>query len=241
MTAPYHPPAKQIATTTPTTAPQTEPVERPIVFREEKLGQQTVLVRAASVAVKVRPINNENGQSVVDVSVELRDCRQHINGEGGLGEIPRATYPVPTFEVPMNAVQRAMAGQNLTYYESPAARLLGNQLSLIHDHTQLINVIIAESNGRASFAVSCLILVMVGSALGMMFRSGNFLTAFAVSFIPALLSITLIIAGQRTAGNLPLKFDAANNPLKLGLSLIWTGNLVNLVLAVGLLWKLGRR
>ena len=60
------------------------------------------------------------------------------------------------------------------------------------------NGIVSESNSRASFAVSCLILVMVGCSLGMMFRSGNFLTAFAVSFIPALLCITLIVAGQQT-------------------------------------------
>ncbi|HEX8912014.1 MAG TPA: LptF/LptG family permease, partial [Humisphaera sp.] len=50
----------------------------------------------------------------------------------------------------------------------------------------LKNNILAESNGRASFAVSCLILVLVGTALGMMFKSGNFLTAFAISFVPAL-------------------------------------------------------
>jgi hypothetical protein len=82
---------------------------------------------------------------------------------------------------------------------------------------------------------------MVGCALGMMFRSGNFLTAFAVSFVPALLTITLIIAGQRTATHIPQHFTGANNPLQVALFLIWGGNVVNLVLAVALLWKLQRR
>ena len=51
--------------------------------------------------------------------------------------------------------------------------------------TVLSNDIRSESHGRVSFALSCLILVIVGCCLGMMFKSGNFLTAFAVSFVPA--------------------------------------------------------
>jgi hypothetical protein len=76
--------------------------------------------------------------------------------------------------------------------------------------------------------------------LGMIFRSGNFLTAFAVSFIPALLSITLTIAGQRTAANFPYRANASN-PLMLGLWLIWTGNVVNLIIASCLLLRLHRK
>ena len=45
--------------------------------------------------------------------------------------------------------------------------------------------ITAEIHSRASFGVSCLVLVMVGTALGMLLRSGDFLSAFAVSVIPA--------------------------------------------------------
>ena len=107
---------------------------------------------------------------------------------------------------------KKIAGHDLAYYESPAAASLGDQKMLTREKVATINSIIAESNGRASFAISCLILVMVGCALGMMFKSGNFLTAFAVSFIPALLSITLIIAGQRTASRLPLHYNGTQQP-----------------------------
>ena len=83
-------------------------------------------------------------------------------------------------------------------------------------------------------------------ALGLMFRSGNYLTAFAISFIPALFTITLIVAGQRVSGSLPEKLTVdvrtfANKPLHTGLTLIWTGNCVNLVLAVVLLGRLQRK
>jgi hypothetical protein len=79
-----------------------------------------------------------------------------------------------------------------------------------------------------------------------MFRSGNFLSAFAVSFIPALVTITLIVAGQRVSGSVPdpLKTDLAqyiDTPLQLGLALIWAGNCVNFVLAVVLLGRLQKK
>jgi hypothetical protein len=84
--------------------------------------------------------------------------------------------------------------------------------------------------------------VMVGCALGIMFRSGNFLTAFAVSVIPALLSIVLIVTGQHTCENIPYEIKSGfHNPLSIGLTLIWSGNLVVLVIATVLLTKLQRR
>ena len=61
--------------------------------------------------------------------------------------------------------------------------------------------ITAEIHGRASLSIACLVLVTVGCTLGMMFRSGNFLSAFSVSFVPALLSIALIVTGQQICGN----------------------------------------
>ena len=75
----------------------------------------------------------------------------------------------------------------------------------------------------------------------MMFRSGNFLTAFAVSVIPAMLSTVLIVTGQHTAESTPLGVDAAHNPLRLGLAIIWSGNAVIGVAAVVLLVRLQRR
>jgi hypothetical protein len=86
-----------------------------------------------------------------------------------------------------------------------------------------------------------LILVIVGCALGMMFKSGNFLSAFALSVVPALVCIALIVAGQHTCENVPWKLDNFQNPLSLGLSLIWSGNVVVLVLAAVLWTRLTRQ
>jgi len=64
---------------------------------------------------------------------------------------------------------------------------------------RLTNGIKSEIHARASFSVACWVLVLVGCGLGMMFRSGNFLSAFAISVIPAGMCILLIITGQHTA------------------------------------------
>jgi hypothetical protein len=77
-----------------------------------------------------------------------------------------------------------------------------------------------------------------------MFRSGNFLNAFAVSVVPALISIALIITGQHTCENLPPAHQITSsfsNPLNLGLALIWSGNAVVAVIALALIGKLQRQ
>jgi lipopolysaccharide export LptBFGC system permease protein LptF len=94
--------------------------------------------------------------------------------------------------------------------------------------------IVAEIHSRVSFAVSCLILVVVGCALGMMFRTGNYLGAFSLSVIPALLCIALMVTGQHVVEN-------ESNLLKLGLGIIWSGNAIVLILATILLGHLRRQ
>ena len=106
---------------------------------------------------------------------------------------------------------------------------------------RLNNCIMSELHSRCSFALSCLILVIVGCCLGMMFKSGNYLTAFALSVIPALVCIALIVAGQHTCENVPWNLTNFKNPLNLGLTLIWSGNAMVLVIAVALGWRLQRQ
>jgi hypothetical protein len=143
--------------------------------------------------------------------------------------------------VPIPQSLRDLEHRPLDDYRSKAAAGAGNQRALERQLIVLNNDIVSEMHGRMAFALSCLILVLVGCSLGMMFRSGNFLTAFAISFIPALLSITLIIAGQQTCGNIPWNRGLGwENPLKMGVALIWSGNVANLALSSGLLWRLWR-
>jgi lipopolysaccharide export LptBFGC system permease protein LptF len=208
--------------------PTDDPNARLISFLQEKPGQPPTIVRANELRLRANP---DAADQQMDCSVSLLDCTTQTPD----GPAPRANF-TQQFTIPMTPHVASLAHRGLMYYTGkPAAQ----SQNLNHESAQLLNEIAAECHDRASFAISCLILVMVGCALGMIFRSGNFLSAFAVSFIPALLSITLTIAGQRTAGNIPMHGNPFE-PLMVGLVLIWTGNLVNMLLAGALLLRLHR-
>jgi lipopolysaccharide export LptBFGC system permease protein LptF len=105
----------------------------------------------------------------------------------------------------------------------------------------LVDHIRGELHMRAAFVVSCFLLVFVGSSLGMMFRSGNFLNAFAVSVVPAMLSTVLIVTGQHTAEATPTDVMSHGLPLGTGIFIMWVGNVIIFFAGVTLLWRLQRR
>jgi hypothetical protein len=215
--------------------PMPEPSQqRPITFQRQIAGESPPIVSAREAHLQIHYSGEPN---TMRLTLELNDAVSRTD----TAVIERKSY-IQAFDVPMPPEVKAIATQGINHYgsEGPDGQKVGRALLM------LWNNILAESHSRVSFAISCLVLVMVGCSLGLMFRSGNFLSAFAISFIPALLTITLIVAGQRLAGNIPenLQIDItkyANSPLTLGLGLIWAGNCVNLVLAVGLLGRLQKK
>jgi hypothetical protein len=148
-----------------------------------------------------------------------------------------------SFNVPMTPAVRAIANRSTDYYlAGGTAKVLdAGHTALLREWLCLGNAIHSEMHSRASFAVSCLILVIVGCALGMMFKSGNFLTAFAISVVPALMCIALIVTGANVSNSVPWKLANFQNPLNTGLALIWSGNAAVLVMAVVLMTKLQRQ
>lgn len=125
--------------------------------------------------------------------------------------------------------------------DAPVNPTTDRMMSLDRNWYKLTNGIKSEIHARASFAVACWVLVLVGCGLGMMFRSGNFLSAFAISVIPAGLCILLIITGQHTAESVPWDIRNFKNPLQFGIAMIWAGNVVVAALATVLLGRLQRQ
>jgi lipopolysaccharide export LptBFGC system permease protein LptF len=136
------------------------------------------------------------------------------------------------FTVSMPRSLENIADNDVEFFRTSPGTPHDERMALQREIYKVGNSIQSEMHSRASFAISCLILVMVGCALGMMFRTGNFLNAFALSVVPALTCIALIVAGQHTCENVPWKLVNFHNPLNLGLALIWSGNAVVLVLAI---------
>ena len=74
----------------------------------------------------------------------------------------------------------------------------------------------AEMHGRLAYGLSCLLMVAMGAALGLLFRGGQLLSAFVLSVVPAAIVIILIISGKQMLGN-------PGVARVYGLSAIWGG------------------
>jgi len=83
--------------------------------------------------------------------------------------------------------------------------------------------IVAERHGRVALGLSCCLLVALGGALGLVFRGGQVLSAFAIAVAPGLVTFVVVFMGQ----NLVTNPDVA--PWK-GLAAVWSGDAL-LVLA----------
>jgi len=219
--------------------PPKSPQARQIRLVLTEAGHVRLTAVAAEAHVRARP-NDPLGQMIV--TVELYDLEIAAPGT----QPTEAASWGHTFDVAMDPAVRAVRStRTAESYLSDRSLDAASLNFLRRERAVMFNTVFSELHSRASFALSCLILVLVGCALGMMFRSGNFLSAFAVSFIPAMLCITLVVAGQQTAEHVPESvakgFLNHNGPLQLGVALIWSGNVIVLALALTLFVKLRRR
>ncbi|MCG3179561.1 MAG: hypothetical protein BIFFINMI_01899 [Phycisphaerae bacterium] len=94
--------------------------------------------------------------------------------------------------------------------------------------------IIAEMHSRGAFAVAGLLLIVLGTALGIIFRSGHVLVAFGVAAVPAMFAITMIIMGKQVATS------NQSTMQQMGVLFIWTGNMVIFAISAGVYAKLMR-
>ncbi len=87
---------------------------------------------------------------------------------------------------------------------------------------KLIGRVTAEIHGRPAYCLSCFLLVAMGGALGLIFRGGQMISAFALSVIPAAVVIVMILMGKEMVSN-------PDSSRTVGLMAIWGGNLMLLI------------
>jgi len=73
-----------------------------------------------------------------------------------------------------------------------------------------------ELHSRLAFGINCVVLVLLGAALGIIFHSGHLLTAFGVSFIPTALCLITIFTGKHIAEQ-----EGVSNTV--GIAFLWSG------------------
>jgi lipopolysaccharide export LptBFGC system permease protein LptF len=229
-------PPNALAAATPNGAASAlPPIQREVRVRQEQNGQTIRSIDAQQLRVIAQPMPEDG---VFAVALEFDDA---IVRQGG-GESVRQRYSRNFTAAMPAAVAKLPEIRKPADYAGTFHNVLPDQQKLLKRARLIINnTVRSELHARVSFALSCLILVMVGCALGLMFRSGNFLTAFAVSVVPALISIALIITGQHTCDSVPWDVTKFQNTLSLGLSLIWSGNIAVAAIAITLLARLHRQ
>ena len=99
---------------------------------------------------------------------------------------------------------------------------------------KLLGKVKAEMHVRIAYGASCFLLVAMGSALGLIFKGGHFVSAFAIALVPGAVVIVMMIMGKEIVRN-P---DVSE---LLGLACIW-GGIVALAVANALVYlQLTRR
>lgn len=166
------------------------------------------------------------------MDLQMRGVRAH-QGE----EVTERPTETETFTIPMPTDLLTLNSRTAQDYLKSDSPLMGDKPDLLRQTMSTVNETVAELHARASFGVSCLMLVLVGGVLGMQFRSGDFLSAFAVSVIPALVTITLVVGGSQTARQVTASLQ---DPMWLGLTLIWSGNVMSLLISLILFLRIRR-
>lgn len=231
--------------------------DRTVWMRQTHGSQLTLSAHAKEIDIRVQPnvdVNATTGPAADRLNANIELFNVDLETQNGI-DTPRGSFS-RSFSVPMSKPIRAINGKRLADYMRDPVTPSGVTPASItqweipwnfsfemnHNQIRANNAARSELHGRASFALSCLSLVLVGCALGVMFKSGNFMNAFACSFVPALLCITLIISGQQTATHVPFTTGSAfKNPLPMALVFIWSGNVVVLIGAIYLTLRLQRR
>ncbi|MGF1632645.1 MAG: LptF/LptG family permease [Phycisphaerae bacterium] len=207
----------------------------PMLVMQDKPGQAPTIIEARQLSLAAAA-DPEFGRIYLNLSLVDTVVR-----DGG-GEPYARRNPVYTLSVDMPADVLELEGMSLEALYGHPGIAPGDKRTLRRNEYKTLNSVIGEIHSRASFSVSCLVLTVVGSMLGMMFRSGNFLSAFAVSSVPALLTVMLIVTGQHACEDVyVLPNGDVKNVVPQGLALIWGGNAVVAMAGAAMLWRLARR
>ena len=158
------------------------------------------------------------------VTIRLEsDVKVDFLGDPGGRRVSRPAFwargEVP---VPKGILAKANAVSLADLYENPAQltsdEKVISSIKTLRDKRvpRLRSDLIAELHVRAAYGTSCFLMVAMGAALGLMFRGGQFISAFATSVIPAAGVIITLLMGKELIRN-PANSDV------LGMACIWGG------------------
>lgn len=181
------------------------------------------------------------------VSIELRDksgVLVRLPGEPENQAIRRAGWNIGQLSMPEEVLKSAERIGLSDVYEKPQKftenPTILKQWNILKTRTlsKFLGDITGELHSRVAYSVSCFLLVAMGAALGLVFRGGQLISAFALCVVPATIVIVLMLMGKELASNpaVQLKYG-----IWLGLAAIWSGIVILAISNVVIYFRLARR
>jgi len=179
-------------------------------------------------------------EGVSQATLDLREGVVVAATEGGLPVQRRADWEIPQLNLPAEISQRAdqislediyTRSGSFTSNRAILSDIAGLGKNMIPN---LINRIKAEMHSRIAYGVSCFLMVTLGAALGLMFRGGQLISAFALSVIPAAVVIVMMLMGKQLV-------RTPSMPTIYGLAAIWSGIVALVAADIAVLTHLARK
>lgn len=196
-----------------------------VTVEEQKPGRRrSITALRAAIEVTRADTIAESGIQIVLREARLRD---------GTTDIHRAKVVLGPLAVPppLVAEVEAFSDAELLHPAAPSPEdpLAEERNDVWEARGETVRRIVGTISERLAFSVSVFVLVILGAALGIIFRGSHIMTAFGISFVPMLFVIIAIVMGRQMSHN------AGTHVL--GLLVMWSG----IVIVFGLdVWTLVR-
>jgi len=161
----------------------------------------------------------------VDVRTSMLAAQAYHRDEATLGP----------FAVPEDLVQRAQEVSLPDLAAHPASHNVSERVAAkarrLYDKEQarLLTKVRAEIHLRLSYGTSCFLMVLLGGALGLLWRGGQVLAAFAISAVPGAAVTIMLVMGRELIKSKSQGSDT------IGVAVIW-GGIALLALATGTIY-----
>ncbi len=171
------------------------------------------------------------------VRIELMGSVQVLNpGESWNDATRRPDWQVGQLPLPPDILERGSKVTSADIMEGKP--ILGRGLARLPELKERITKLRAKIRGeihsRLAFGLSCLLLVGIGAALGLIFRGGQVISAFVIAMVPGSIVLVMIIMGKKMVTNPDV--SQAN-----GIAVIWGGVLALAVAKLIVYAKLSRK
>lgn len=160
------------------------------------------------------------GDTVPSVYIKLGNNVWFTDEVDPAKKIQRMRVELEPVPMPQEVVTRtaAITDADLLDYRRPlglSPRIDDARKSLYRGQQALVRRLTCEIHSRCAFSASVIVLLILGAALGIIFRGGQMLTAFVISFMPGLFTTVMNIMGRQ--------LSEKENTALLGLAAMWAG------------------